>query len=149
MREEVDDFETGIPVCDHLTPEQKLVLVADVAHALRDPAVPTPTHTAANEGAIAAVFSMMQDELQMEIDMPEMERTDGQSTVIRRMLLAVCGEADEREEPLPDETSTDHDEWDCLLEEFKGTFPNPVYKGVNKRGQLAAPSAELSALARP
>src|SRR5438445_137067 len=51
-------FPTRVPVFDVLTPEQKLGLLADVARALRDPAVPFPDHTAANEGAIAAVFDV-------------------------------------------------------------------------------------------
>src|SRR5581483_305273 len=50
IRAETDDADTGIPVFDRLTPEQKLALLADTAHALRDPAVPMPHHTAANEG---------------------------------------------------------------------------------------------------
>src|SRR5438105_4382457 len=44
--------ETGIRVFDVLQPEQKLALLADVGQALRDPAIPAPDLTAANEGAI-------------------------------------------------------------------------------------------------
>ena len=58
IRSEADDADTGIPVFDRLTAEQKLALLADTTQALRDPAVPMPHHTAANEGAIVAVFSM-------------------------------------------------------------------------------------------
>ena len=119
IRAETDDAETGVLVFDHLTPEQKLVLIADTARALRDPATPMPAHTAANEGAIAAVFSMMRLELETELDIAGTEGTGEKPTEIRRMLRAVCAEAGEREEPLPDETSIEPDEWDWLLEEFK------------------------------
>src|SRR4051812_10684455 len=87
IRAETDDTDTGIPVFDRLTPEQKLALLADTAHALRDLTIPTPHHTAANEGAIAAVFSMVLVELETELDIAGMEE---KPTEIRRMLRAVC-----------------------------------------------------------
>ena len=52
IRAQTDDAETGIPVFDRLTPEQKLSLMAVTAQALRDPATQTPRHTAANEGPL-------------------------------------------------------------------------------------------------
>src|SRR5262249_53337140 len=120
IRAETDDADTGIPVFDRLTPEQKLALLADTARALLDPAVPMPHHTAANEGAIAAVFSMLRVELETELDIAGMKEEEEKPTEIRRLLRAVCQGADEREEPLPDETSTDAEEWGWLLEEFEG-----------------------------
>jgi hypothetical protein len=63
IRNGTDDAESGVPTFDQLTPEQKLALLADVAHVLRDPATPTPRHTAASEGAIAAVLSVAREEL--------------------------------------------------------------------------------------
>src|SRR5215469_16664483 len=63
-----DDTDTGVAVLDRLTPEQKLTLLAETAHALRNPAIPTPHPTAVKEGAIMAVFSMLQGELEMELD---------------------------------------------------------------------------------
>src|SRR5262245_12259382 len=73
IRGETDGAEIGIPVFDRLTPEQKLALLAHTAQALRDPAVPMPFHTAANEGAIAAVFSMIRVELETELDIANMK----------------------------------------------------------------------------
>jgi hypothetical protein len=119
IRAQTDDTETGIPVFDRLTPEQRLALLAATAQALRDPATPTPRHTAANEGAIAAVFSMIRVELETELDVAEIEGHEGQSTPIRRLLRAVGGEAKGREEPLPDETATEPDPWGWLLEVFE------------------------------
>src|SRR5262249_59477157 len=61
--------ETGVAVFDALTAEQKLALLAEVALALRDPSVPTPRHTAANEGAIMAVL----------VTFPAMLHTEGEA----------------------------------------------------------------------
>src|SRR5262249_41816905 len=75
--------------------------------------------TAANEGAIAAVFSMIRVELETELDTAGMEGQE-EPTEIRRLLRAVGEESEEREEPLPDESATDAEEWEWLLEEFEG-----------------------------
>jgi hypothetical protein len=119
IRSEADDADTGIPVFDRLTPEQKLALLADTAQALRDSATPMPHHSAANEGAIAAVFSMIRVELETELDAAGMEDEE-EPTEIRRLLRAVGEESEGREGPLPDETSTDAEEWEWLVEEFEG-----------------------------
>lgn len=120
IRSGTDETETDIPVFDQLTPEQKLALLADTAQALRDPATPMPDHTAANEGAIAAVFSIIRYELEMELHIAGMNDEEEKSSEIRRMLRAVCAGSEEREEPLPDESATDAEEWEWLLEEFEG-----------------------------
>jgi hypothetical protein len=120
IRSETDDAETGIPVFDRLTPEQKLALLADTAQALRDPATPMPHHTAANEGAIAAVFSMIRVELETELDIAGVKDEEEKRSEIRRMLRAVGDGSEERDEPLPEETATDAEEWEWLLEEFEG-----------------------------
>jgi hypothetical protein len=119
IRAGTDDAETGITVFDRLTPEQKLSLLADTALALRDPATPMPRHTAANEGAIAAVFSMIRVELETELDIAGIESEAEKPTEIRRMLRAVCEESEDREVALPDEAATDAEEWGWLLEEFE------------------------------
>jgi hypothetical protein len=119
IRSDADDADTGIPVFDRLTPEQKLALLADTAQALRDPAIPMPRHTAANEGAIAAVFSMIRDDLETELDIAGIKDDEEKPTSTRRLLRAVCEESEERETPLPDETATDAEEWEWLLEEFE------------------------------
>src|SRR4051794_19396909 len=68
IRDSTDNADSGIPAFDRLTPEQKLGLLANTVRALVDPAVPTPRHTAANEGAIAAVFAMIRVNLETEIE---------------------------------------------------------------------------------
>lgn len=115
---ETDDTDTGVAVFDRLTSEQKLVLLADAAHALHDPAIPTPSHTAVNEGAIMAVFSVLQVELEVELDIAC--TTDQTFTNIRPLLRAACEGTEDREEPLPDLKNTDPESWECLMEEVKG-----------------------------
>lgn len=112
-----DDSDTGVGAFDRLTPEQKLALLAAVATAVRDPAVPCPRHTAANEGAVAAVFRTVQDLLADELDPGPPGGDD--TTELRRMLLAAAGDPDGREEPLPAATSTDPEPWGWLLEEVE------------------------------
>jgi hypothetical protein len=120
VRAETSDSDTGIPVFDRLTPGQQLALLADTAHALRDPATPVPHHTAANEGAIAAVFSMIRVAVETELDIAGMGGEEEKPTEIRRLLRAVCEGSEGRGGPLPDETAADAEEWEWLLEEFEG-----------------------------
>jgi hypothetical protein len=114
-----DDASTGVPVFDRLTPEQKLGLLAEVALALRDPAVPMPPHTAANEGAIMAVFWTVRSELEAELDDARMEAGDP-PTEIRRLLRAACDDAGDREDSLPDPHDADPGGWAELAEEVEG-----------------------------
>jgi hypothetical protein len=120
IRNETDDAEVGVPVFDRLTPEQKLSLLAEVADALRDPAISTPEHTAANEGAIDAVFAMIRIALETELGYEGSKVSPKDPTEIRRMLRAVGEVVEEKDEPLPEESSTDADAWDWLVEEFEG-----------------------------
>src|SRR4051794_35516913 len=71
--EEVCLSKTGVHVFDVLQPEQKLALLADVAQALHDPTIPTPQHTAANEGTIAAVFAVLRQALEVEVECTDEE----------------------------------------------------------------------------
>ncbi len=106
--------ETGVRVFDVLQPEQKLALLADVAQALRDPATPIPRHTAANEGAVAAVFAVIRQALEEEIAFSHDEGTD--STEVRGLLLATAAESDEQPDDLPSLADEDGEEWDLVLE---------------------------------
>ena len=63
---------------------------------------------------------MLRVELETDLDIAGMKDEEEKPSEIRRLLRAVCQGADEREEPLPDETSTDAEAWDWLLEEFEG-----------------------------
>lgn len=105
---EEDNECAGVAVFDRLTSEQKLVLLAEVASALLDPAIPTPDHTAANEGAIMAVLKTFRMMLRTEIEEGSKDQTS-----LRGILRAAV--ADEVEK-LPKLTSKKWDDWDFLCE---------------------------------
>jgi hypothetical protein len=112
-----DDANLGLVAFDRLTSEQKLVMLADVANALRTVSVPLPRHTASNEATIAAVFSVLRGALELEIDVA----TDDEmppSASIRQLLLACCSDADDYDDLLPGVSSEDLEEWGLILEEI-------------------------------
>jgi hypothetical protein len=113
-KEQAGLSDTGVRVFDALQPEQKLALLADVGQALRDPAIPTPHHTAANEGAIAGVFAMVRQALEQEIDLGAEEKQG--ETQVRSLLLAAAKDSDEQPEALPALTEEDVEAWDGVLE---------------------------------
>lgn len=105
---EEDTVETGVPAFDRLTAEQKLALLAEVASAVREPTIPMPVHTAANEGAIMAVLETFREMLREEV-----ESGDDRQTHLRTSLLAaVAGE--EVRPPKP--TSKRWEAWSSLCE---------------------------------
>src|SRR4051812_29572796 len=106
---QTDDTDTGVPAFDRLTAEQKLALLAEVATALRDPAVPTPHHTAANEGAIMAVLVTFRDMLRSEVEADEEGRTD-----LRKSLLAAVADGEDRPKRLPTPSTKKWEVWDNL-----------------------------------
>jgi hypothetical protein len=112
-----NDWETDVRAFDALTAEQKLALLAGVAAALRDPVVEAPRHTAANEGAVAAVFETVRGVLGLELDAGD-TGTDG--TAIRRLLRNAAGDRPERERKLPSPKNRNHEVWEGLLEEVEG-----------------------------
>jgi hypothetical protein len=109
--------ETGVRVFDALQPAQKLALLADVGQALRNPAVPTPRHTAANEGAIAAVFATIRRALEEEIALDAV--ADEPSAEVRSLLLAAA-ESDDPPEDLPALSDDDRGNWGWVLEAIEG-----------------------------
>jgi hypothetical protein len=112
-----DDANLGLAAFDGLTPEQKLVMLADVANALRIALVRTPKHTASNEATIAAVFIVLRGELECEIDVATDEEVTP-CTSIRQLLLACCSIAEGYEDPLPDASNEDLEAWDWILDEI-------------------------------
>lgn len=106
--------ETGIRVFDVLPSEQKIALLADVGQALRDPAIPTPQHTAANEAAIAAVFATLRSALEGEL--LEAIPSGSAAREIRQLLLNALADSAEIPEELPALTESDPEQWDLVLE---------------------------------
>lgn len=115
-----DSGMAGIPAFDHLTSEQKLALLADVAEALRYPAVASPLLTAANEAAVAAVFGTFSMMLTTEIEANRRSEAGTPRTDLRQMLLKAIGHSEDLEEPLPSEHCLDVREWQFLMELLEG-----------------------------
>jgi hypothetical protein len=112
VTEDIGLSATGVQVFDALQPEQKLALLADVGQALRDPAIPTPRHTAANEGAIAAVFATVRQALVEEIECAA--EKDSTPTEVRALLLAAAADEGERPDDWPAAADGDGEAWDVL-----------------------------------
>jgi hypothetical protein len=106
--------ETGVRVFDVLQTEQKLALLADIAQALRDPAMPMPSHTAANEGAVAAVFATIRQALEMEIELASVDESE--STEVRSLLLAAVVDSEDQPAELPGLKDDDIEEWESLIQ---------------------------------
>jgi hypothetical protein len=113
-----DDTETGVPVFDRLTPEQKLALLSDTAHALREPSVPTPAHTAANEGAVMAVLNTLRGMVEAELD-EAADSDNGGPAALRLLLRAVAGESDGRVGKLPSPTRSAFEVWEHVLDDLR------------------------------
>jgi len=123
VEEEIRDrtpYSWLVPVLDDLLPNQKLAMLAGVGEALREESVPCPELTATAEAIIAVVFDQIRASVEIEVDL----QGDGADEALffwRRLVLRGCREVDERwEEPLPEESSADVEEWrlliDCLAE---------------------------------
>jgi hypothetical protein len=107
------DFEIG--VFDRLTPEQKIVVLADVAFALRETSVESPI-TATHDAALVAVFKVIERILAKEVVMDE----PGQ-TLFRRLVLTAAADAqDDGFEARPQSTSNVWSDWADHLEGIAG-----------------------------
>ena len=93
----------GVDAFDLLERNQKLALLAFVATALTDEAVPWPMHTAHNEATIAAFFSNIVDQVTFEIDFAAERQELDDPTAMRKLVLAAyleVWEPDSNEEPV-------------------------------------------------
>jgi hypothetical protein len=116
-----DLYSSGIGAFDCLQPEQKLTLLALVARALSDEALPTPALTAHSEGAVAAVFAYLRECLEVEIESQDVPEMAGHACYWRGFVLAACREAGTGTEgPCPGETCDDLSEWELLIDGLAG-----------------------------
>ncbi len=115
--ENEDSFCCGITAFDHLQRNQKLALLALVGKALRDETVPMPALTAHTEGTVAAVFEYIRQSIETEIGLHQEPRNSPDATFWRDLVLAAYREVEEDwEEPLPEPTCDDPDEWSVLID---------------------------------
>lgn len=126
LREQIEDnlrdsagIEFFVEAFDKLQPPQQLALLAEVADALSDETVPPPVPTVEAEAAIAAVFNQMRAQTCSEVDQ-ETEMAPEKRCFWRRLLLQAYreteGEPDPTEEPLPEESCRDFEEWDGIID---------------------------------
>ncbi len=99
----VANRETGVGTFDRLALGQQLVLLAEVASALRDPSMPLPGTTIYHEGAVLAAMQEFFDFLEIEINLKP-----AVVTTARRALLAAAWSDSER---MPEVTDTDVEVW--------------------------------------
>jgi len=81
VAEELDYYEFGIECFDNLTFGQRISTLAIIGNGLLRKDVPPVCLTAVLEGAIAAVFEHLKNEIALEIDTPE-SRSDWRALVV-------------------------------------------------------------------
>ncbi len=110
--EEGTIWQFGVPPFDTLQYGQKLAVLAQVGTGLLRKNEPSPKLTAVLEGAVAVLYALVWDMVQLEIDDPEMA---GRPPSWRQLVLDACrqrGIADE----LPVPNCGDFGEWEILIE---------------------------------
>ena len=125
--------ETGVAVFDRLERASKLAMIALVGRALTDEDEPCPPLTALTEGAFAAIFATIRQEIEVDIEVGWVSRRpEDEKSSVRQLVLAAARETNpEWENPLPElesddpefeaaslpaPESDDLDAWDFLLE---------------------------------
>lgn len=107
-----DDYQLGIACFDNLTYGQKISMLATIGSGLLSKDVAPIELTAVVEGAIAAVFEHLRNEIAFEIDTPEM------GAQWRELVVAARQEAEGAEIPKPQ--CNDMEEWEIEVEELSG-----------------------------
>jgi len=113
------DFDmTGVGAFDRLQPASKLAMLALVGKALHDATEPCPELTALSEGTFAAVYAVIRQSIEAEIDfaregpMPD----DDESAICTLVLAAFRDVTPEWDGSLPVPGCEDIDEWTFLLD---------------------------------
>lgn len=109
-----EDYPMGIKAYDTLTPGQMVFALWTIAHGLLDDDVEPINHTAALEGAIAAVFNQIKDRIQVELE------DSGFGFDWRHMVLA-ARKAAQAEDVAPLECS-DHDAWEFEIDKIEDSI---------------------------
>jgi hypothetical protein len=121
-----DCWPVGVDVFDRLVPSSKLAMLAMVGKALRDKAEPCPPLDALPEGTFAAVYGVIRELIDLEIDAcRENSALEGEEFAVRSVVLAATRETDpdcedggEPGSSLPKPASEDVQAWNDLLEEL-------------------------------
>jgi hypothetical protein len=109
---------TGVGAFDRLQPAAKLAMLALVGKALHDEAEPCVELTALSEGTFAAVYDVIRQFIEIEIDFAREGATpDDDESPLRMLVLAAFREVSpEWDGSLPAPDCEDIDEWTFLLD---------------------------------
>jgi hypothetical protein len=148
------EYELGIECFDNLTFGQRISVLAIIGNGLLRKDVPLVRLTAILEGAIAAVFKHIENEIAYEIDTPE-SRSNW-----RELVVAARNQIGGEIEEIPNTTCTDMDEWkleieilsDAILfdtdyEDSKLYIDFPPEKSKDLREQMDIPDDYFMAIA--
>ena len=130
-----DSWPAGVSVFDRLEAGSKLAMLAMVGKALHDPDEPSPPLNALTEGTFGAVYAVIREEIELEIDTHrEASAPEAEQHQMRTLVLAATRETnpywdhpeldpdwegDEDDTPsLPQPDSEDEQTWDDLIEEL-------------------------------
>lgn len=105
-------WQFGVPPFDTLQYGQKLAVLARVGCGLLREDEAAPRLTAVLEGAVAVIYALVWDMVQLEIDDPEIA-VQGPSW--RELVLGACREREVADE-LPEPGCDDLEEWDLLIQ---------------------------------
>jgi hypothetical protein len=110
--------EFGVPNFDRLQARQKLALLADVGHHLLCSTDPPPPLTGTNESAVAVLYKVIEDWVNMEVDDEDAIREMAGEDPFdwRRSVLAAYCESCPDDTEVPAESCRDIEEWIQLVE---------------------------------
>jgi hypothetical protein len=110
VADELDLYDLGIESFDNLTFGQRISVLSIIGNGLLREDVPPAALTAVVEGAIAAVFKHIRNEIIYEIDEPE-SRSNW-----RELVVAARRQMDWEIEEIPEPTCTDINKWKVEVE---------------------------------
>ena len=108
IAEELDLYDLGVECFDNLTFGQKISVLSIIGKGLLSKDISIDLLSAVLEGAIAAVFEYIKDEITFEIDRPE------SNSNWRNLVTAATKEIGA--EYIPEVTCTDLDEWEMEVD---------------------------------
>ena len=111
------DAEFGVIPFNNLQWNQKLVVLYNSARALLHPTEPTPKLTAIIESAVAVVYENVKDQVDHEIDDPDVS---SETPFWRRLVLDAAREQVASGE-LPNDLNCDKEMWTILVECLAGS----------------------------